>query len=116
MDSFRLTQSEDSGFPVVAFTGYCAKEGGEKLLAAIRALLAAGKNHIILDLTGCTLISSPGVAQLLTFSMEIIEDFRGRLFLVGLDNSKIDFLTMTGVIPFGEPVPTVEAALAELTG
>ncbi|MBF0406900.1 MAG: STAS domain-containing protein [Candidatus Riflebacteria bacterium] len=110
MDSFKIAESELNGISILTFDGYCAKEGGAALKDKTHEILQKEKCRIILDFTKCSIISSPGIAAILEVVMEVIDDCKGELCIVGLDKSKKHFLQMTGVIPLAKTAATVEEA------
>lgn len=117
MDAFELKIHEIvSGIPVVVFNGYMAGEGGARLQEMIEPLLQTGKVKIVIDLKDCKVISSPGIAALIDLVMLINDDFKGKCILAGLDNSKLMFLKMTGVIPLAETASTAEEGSNSLKG
>ncbi|MBF0546055.1 MAG: hypothetical protein HQM08_16545 [Candidatus Riflebacteria bacterium] len=110
MAVFTITEMESSGFPVICFEGYCAAEGGKSLLKKVHEVLQSKRNRIIIDFVKCTIINSPGMASLLDTTMLIVEDFKGKCVLIGMDNSKKQFLQMTGVLPLAATAETIEEA------
>ncbi len=115
MEPFAVSSQEGkAGIPVIAITGYFSKEGGEAVEAKINASLDGGRKKIVLDMSGCTVINSPGIAKLMEMAMKVIDDFQGALILVGLDNSKKQFLGMTGVLPLAGTAATLDEAFRTL--
>ncbi|MFZ2959363.1 MAG: STAS domain-containing protein [Candidatus Ozemobacteraceae bacterium] len=111
MESFYISVKEVvPGIPVVVFNGYLAKQGGEKLQETLVPLLKSGKVNIVIDLAECKAISSPGIAALMEILMIITDDYKGKMVLSGLDNSKIMFLKMTGLLPLAQTASNVEDA------
>ncbi|RCK81621.1 MAG: hypothetical protein OZSIB_0755 [Candidatus Ozemobacter sibiricus] len=108
--------SSANGVPVLTFHGYYSQQGGEAVEAQVAAALDRGQKNVILDLTKCTIINSPGIAKLMDVVMKVVDDFRGKLVLVGLDNSKKQFLTMTGVLPLATAVSTLAEAERAMSG
>lgn len=117
MEAFELKETEIvKGVPVIVFTGYLAKDGGLKLREVMEKLLRAGKLGIVIDLSRCSVISSPGIAILTDLVMQVHDDYKGRCVLAGLDDSKIVFLKMTGIIPLAELAPNAKIASESLKG
>ena len=113
MASYEISiQKDQSPGTVIRLTGYLAKEGGEDLLRTAEMLLQAGRTRLILDLSGCSIITSPAVALLIDLAIKVSDDFGGTLALSGLDSSKTTFLTMTGMLPLALNTATVEEAQA----
>ena len=109
MDAFEVGQTVvDTDIPVISLKGYFSGEGGQAVAREVDAALNLGRKRILIDLVGCTVINSPGIAVLMDLAMKIVDDFQGRLILVGLDNSKKQFLTMTGVLPLAGTAATVD--------
>ncbi|MBF0544137.1 MAG: STAS domain-containing protein [Candidatus Riflebacteria bacterium] len=116
MDTFSILEKEEDGIAVIVFDGYCAKEGGAALQKHTQGILHTEKNEIIIDFTNCSVISSPGMAALLEIVMEVVDDSKGKLYLIGLDKSKKQFLQMTGVLPFAETAASIGEACQRIRG
>jgi len=115
VESFAVTlRDHPSGFPVVTVTGYLARDGGLALKDCFGKALAAGKTRILLDLSACSIIASPGVAAILESVCRTYEDYHGQCVLVGLDDTKREFLTMMGVLPLVGDAASLEQAAALL--
>jgi len=115
MEACRVEErGHPSGIPVVAVTGYLAKEGGVLLKDCVYKLLAAGKIRILVDFSACSVISSPGVSAVLDIVCRTHEDHNGTCVLVGLDGTKKRFLTMMGVLPMAYEADAVDQAIAIL--
>ncbi|MBI3038319.1 STAS domain-containing protein [bacterium] len=99
---------------VISVNGYYEKELGAQVFQQADALLQKGKINFIIDFSACTLINSPGVASLLTLTMKVSQDFRGRVFIVGLDALKTKVLNMAGVSSLAEIQPTLSDGLKKV--
>ena len=115
MVSFEIKETEHKGFPVIIFEGYCAKAGAAALEEKLEEILSEGKNKIIIDLSRCSILSSPGLAILLNMVMEIFDDYKGQVNFVGLDKVKEHLMNMVGVLPIAGSFPNLEEAGAAMT-
>ncbi len=111
-----LRETVHEGFVILHVIGYCEAELGARLVERIESLARAGNTRIVIDLATCSIINSPGVASLLDAALRLVEDFRGRLVLCGLDRLKTSVLSMAKVLPMvpaTADVPTAVALLQE---
>ncbi|MBF0410367.1 MAG: STAS domain-containing protein [Candidatus Riflebacteria bacterium] len=112
MDSYAFEEFEKDGFPVISFSGYFAGEAGQVVNKAVQTILRVKKkNRIIFDLSGCTIISSPGIAALSDMVMTVTEDYKGKVYLIGLDKSKKMLFQMTGVLENAEIANSLEEVI-----
>ncbi len=109
------TLKEKSGCSRIYIAGYLASEGGQQLKDQVGVLLTGSCSNIIFDFSECSIISSPGVAAIFDSICRIQEDFHGECVIMGLDKTKRNFLTMTGVLPMVEAVDTLEEAIEALS-
>lgn len=114
MPSWAITLLEIDGYPVLRIIGYLSKEAGLELASRVATLLAAGQNRLIFDFTGCSNLSSPGVALLLGLVIRIDEAAGGVSVCIGLDRSKTEFLQILGVLPIARAAGDLNAATALL--
>lgn len=84
---------------VFRISGYFNALTGEKLNTILDEIALKGKTRYVLDFSSCPLINSPGVACLLDLTMKIIEDFRGKLVITGVDQMKLTVMRMVNIVP-----------------
>ena len=113
MEPFSLSIEQRPGLAVATAAGYYDKEAGRKVNEAVSAVLMANRIYVVLDLSRCKVINSPGVASLVSLAIKVNDDFRGRLFLVGVDELKAKVFKVVGLTPLATAVPTIEAGVAE---
>ena len=111
MQSFDVQAYENGAVVVVVISGYFTGEAGEAVNNAVEKYVLAGKIRFLMDFSKCTLINSPGVASLLDISMKIVDDFKGRLVLCGLDQMKWTVLKMVRIIPLAETARDIQEGL-----
>jgi len=110
MNSFTLRQTNHRDFAVIEVEGYYAAEAGQETKTIVAELLANDRINIIMDFSACRLINSPGVVAIMQVAMEVVEDFGGKLVLVGLDDLKVTVLEMAGVIPLADNAKDLDQA------
>ncbi len=108
MTPFELAIDKQDGIPVAVARGYYDKEAGRKVLEEIGKLLLARQVFLVLDVSGCKVINSPGVASIVDLAIKVADDFQGRLFIAGLDPLKMKVFKVVGVFPLAEAVSSVE--------
>lgn len=106
-----FTLEEINGILVVAPGEYFDDEVARLLQDRLRPLIQGGSSRLVLDLTTCPLVSSPGVACLLDLSIRLREDCGGCMVLCGMTPLMLDVFTMVGVIPTAETATNRAEAL-----
>ncbi len=114
MEPFTVTQKEMEGISILGVGGYFAADAGRKVQEKVGALLKDGKVYIILDLSACKAINSPGVASVMDVTMKILDDFKGKLVLVGLNRLMVSVFTMAGIIPLAETGTDVSEGIRKI--
>ena len=114
MNSFSLEASSIQGFPVIRLAGYLAADSREPFFALVEERLEQGEIRMVFDFSGCTLINSPGVVVLMDLAYRVVEDFKGRLVLTGLDELKMRVLKIAGMFPRIQSAPTIQAGVEML--
>ncbi|MBI3037424.1 STAS domain-containing protein [bacterium] len=108
MDSFEITVQELENVVIFGVKGYFAQEAGDELRRRAEPILKAEKFNIIVDLSACSIISSPGVAQLMDLTFSILDDYKGKVVICGLDALKTKVLKLAGIIPVVETCENLE--------
>ncbi len=91
-----------------------ADVGREIALEAEKAFVEGKCSSLIIDLTGCPLVNSPGIAYLLDIACRISQDFKGKLIFCGLDSLKFNIFTIAGVLALSMAVDKLQDALDEI--
>ena len=112
MSEDSVQASEIQGFPVLAVSGYLNGELAGDLQGKAAALLREKKVNIIIDLSACKVINSPGVSTLLDLVLNVQEDMQGMVVFCGLDPLKQKVFKMAGILPRAKVAP----ALADAPG
>lgn len=94
----QLTSELKVGILSVGISGYCDETCGDALMKLIRKALEEDKAaHFILDFSECSVVNSPGIAQVVE-GVELIHiDFQGQVAICGLDATQKSFFRMTGI-------------------
>ena len=100
--------------PILTVHTYFDAEIGQGVTAHVEDILQRGGTRLIIDLTTCAIVNSSGVAALLDLACKVVQDFRGCLFLAGLDTLKRTVLDIGGVLMFAQEVKTPQDALVEI--
>jgi len=111
MSTFEITVKDETGATVISLGGYGNAEAGKQLITTVVELGRQGKVRVVVDLSPCKVLNSPGVTSLMDITMKIIDDFKGQLVLCGLDPLKISVLKMARVIPMVPVAKTLPEAL-----
>ena len=98
-------------FPIISIRGYLARDAGAQLVSQVEKLAGEHNVNFIFDLSECKVISSPGVAAIMSITFKVLDDYQGKVVLLGLDPFKIQVLKMSRVIPMAYAVSTLKEAL-----
>lgn len=108
MPASSIKHLEWKNLPVIEVTGYFDHGLGLQIEDVIVPLLKEGRIHWILDLSHCDVVNSSGISVLLELTMRTIEDFRGRLTIVGMAPLMERVFRMAGVLPQADSAATFD--------
>lgn len=114
MKPFDMDQKTIDGMIVFHIKGYFSDYAGKKMQDTVDEHLKSGAAAFVFDFSGCPLINSPGIVAIANIAMKIVDDFRGRIVLCGLDDLKTSVLNVAGVFPTAEYSGTLEESLQKL--
>lgn len=112
MSPFEVSSSLQDGIPVLRVKGYYEKPAGQMVAEAATAFWDQKKYHLVLDLSQCDILSSPGVSTIVELACDLADNFSGKLVICGLDKLKEQVLALVGVQSMAEIVPTLTEAVA----
>jgi len=110
--TFQVTMVE--GVPVFVVSGYVDEALGTALNQETSRLLQEGKRNFIFEFSGCPLINSLGISQILEITIKITEDFQGILVLVAVPQVVMKVLKLSGVVAQAQLAENIPGALAFL--
>lgn len=110
MEGFEIQVQENGSSLEVIIQGYFNKEAGQALQGKLLPLLQKGVRKVLIDLAQCTLVNSPGVSYLLDMTIQVKEDFLGRLVLSGFSPLMDEVFTMAGIFPIAQKAATIADA------
>ncbi len=113
METFEVRIERDQGIPVIQVSGYFNETTGQEINDKLDPLMKDGAFAFVLDLSKTEVINSPGLGKLLDITLKIIDDFKGMLFICGVDRLKRSVLTMIGVLPLARELPDRAQALEQ---
>ena len=111
--SATINLAETDGIPIFTVSGYFDEDLGKELNVKADPLLVQGKTRLIIDLSKSPVVNSLGVAQLLDLTVRVVEDFAGKLYLVGVAPVVVKVLKLAGVLPQAELVDSLPAAMQQ---
>ncbi len=112
MEQYRIHLEEADGIATFKVSGYFEKAAGKSIIAEAEKLFEAGIVFLVLDLSECEVLSSPGVSMLVELAIDSADNYDGKLILCGLDKLKEKVLTLVGIHTMAEVVATLPEALA----
>jgi len=110
MPGLTLTIDNKPNCVIVRLEGFLDGETGQQLQQMLEGQLCRGIRGLVLEFSKCTGINSLGVSCLLEISIRIIEDFNGRLVLVGLNELQRRVMILSGIIPLATSAPNIDEA------
>ncbi|OQA08927.1 MAG: hypothetical protein BWY66_00790 [bacterium ADurb.Bin374] len=110
MPGLTLTIENKPNCIIVRLDGYLEGETGQQLQQLLEGLLCRGTRGLVLDFAKCTGINSLGVSCLLEIVIRIVEDFGGKLVLVGLNELQRRVMVLSGIIPMAISAPNIDEA------
>lgn len=113
--TFTINVTERQEIVVMAIGGYFTMETGDELQERAREAFRRGRLRFVFDFTNCELINSPGVAGMMDLCLRILDDFRGKAVICGLDELKNSVFKMVGILPLVDVAGTLDEAIAFLT-
>lgn len=109
--SSTITVSERQDTLILGISGYFTLETGDELQEKAREAFRRGRLRFVFDFSKCELINSPGVAGMMDLCLRILDDFRGKAVICGLDELKNSVFKMVGILPLVEAAETVDEAI-----
>lgn len=100
-----------NNMPVVSFVGNCKVEDVDQLCQQLQEMAVSGHKKFVFDFSGCKLINSPAMGEILEAILLIDRDFEGHVVVCGLDSLKETLFSISGIIPIAQPTDDVIAAL-----
>ena len=94
-----IPQALHEGIPMFSLPNYFEHDAGQHLHRQAAELFEQGQGSFIIDFQTCSIINSQGISALMDLALKCEDDYRGKLVIVNIDNSKIEVLTLVGVIP-----------------
>lgn len=112
MSQFEVSSDLQDGIPVLRVKGYYEKPAGQEVAKAAAAFWNDRKFHLVLDLSQCDILSSPGVSTIVEIAVDLADTHSGKLVICGLDKLKEKVLTLVGIQSMAEVVSTLTEAVA----
>lgn len=104
---------EKNGVIIFSMPVYLSTESGEELKNLAQNQFQNGKKNFVFDFKDCNIVNSQGVTALLDVAMKTIDDYSGKILFANLDDSKIDFFSLVGLIPLVSHFSTLEEAIQQ---
>lgn len=96
--------------PVFVPPSYFDDKVGAQVKQAAAELFQKGHSRFIVDLRQCKIINSRGLASMLDLAMKCTDDYRGKLVVTGIDQTKQNLFELIGLDTIITPAPTLEEA------
>ncbi len=109
MEKFTIQATKQEEIPILSVTGYFEKAAGEEVLRQAEKLFSRGDLFLVLNLSDCDVLSSPGVSLIVELAIDAMDNYDGKLIICGLDKLKEKVLTLVGI----QTMTVIAATLAE---
>lgn len=113
MDTFEVKLGIVDSIPVISAIGYFEKLAGARVKEEAEKLMQSGNVFLVLDLSQCDVLASPGVAVLIELSIAAIDKYDGKLIICGLNKLKERVLRMVLIQDTSDLVSTIPEAVAK---
>jgi len=114
MPPFNCETAKEGDVFIVRANGYLDDKGGAAVRKAVEEAFLKGFQKIVLNFTGSPVISSPGIAQLLELAEIIVDERKGKLSYVGLNELTMGVFKMVGLLNSGKACPSEAEAIKSL--
>lgn len=99
---------------LIRTNGYLDEAGGRVLAETVGQWLPKGIRHFVLNFTGSPVINSQGIAQLIELAEIVVDEKKGGLAFVGLNELTMGVFRMVGLLKVGQAFPDEASALEDL--
>jgi len=114
-EPYQFAFRDENDVTIVSIQGYFSAQSGKDLQKAVRDRFRQGRLLFVLDFSPCKLVNSPGVASLMDLTLKIIDDYKGRLAVCGLNPLKREVFEMIGILPMAIEAGDTAEALEKIT-
>lgn len=114
MNSYEFDVTATDGIPTIFVKGYFTEEAGLKAQDLVRELLEKKMVSLIMDFSECKLINSPGVVEMSNLTIVVIDEYKCKLVLTGLDDLKVSVFEMVGILPMADQAQTISDAVQKI--
>jgi len=99
---------------LISVAGYFNEEIGDEVNHVADGFLKKGFSRMILDLSPCQLVNSPGIAALMALTLNLVQEQKGHLILVGCSPIMVKAFTLATIIPRATQADSVQKAFKAL--
>jgi anti-anti-sigma factor len=111
MPPFTCETAKENDIVIVRSNGYLDEKGGAAVRKAVEEAFEKGFQKFVLNFAGSPVINSPGIAQLLELTEIIVDERKGQLSFVGLNELTMGVFKMVGLLNSGKAFPNEAGAL-----
>ncbi len=111
LNLFSVESRIDENILLVSIAGYCEKEAGSRIFAAVKqAIENQSLKGVILEFGQCSSINSSCIATLMETAELVTYDFKSYVVVCNLDQTKASFFKMFGLLDLAELQPDIDSA------
>ncbi|OGK07787.1 MAG: hypothetical protein A2W80_02755 [Candidatus Riflebacteria bacterium GWC2_50_8] len=108
---FKIDTQLDDKILVLSVQGYCESAAGKEIYEITKKAFTVQKlTGVIFDFSACKVINSSCIALLMETAELVTCDFRSDAVVCGLDQTKISFFKMFGMLDLAELKDDIESA------
>lgn len=111
MSQFEVVNELREEIPIFQVKGYYEKPTGKKVNEEAKKYFQCGRIFLILDLSKCEILSSPGVSTIVELAVDAADNYNGKLIICGLDKLKEKILTLVAIQSIAQVVPSLPEAI-----
>ncbi len=114
MPTFTCQDEAQGTICIIRTSGYLDEAGGQVLSETIGKWLPKGIRHFVLNFKGSPVINSQGIARLIELTEVVVDEKKGGLAFVGLNELTMGVFRMVGLLKVGQAFPDEASAIEEL--
>lgn len=112
MGQFTCTGEASGAAFIIRSSGYLDEDGGIAMRKAVEEAFPKGFRNFVLNFEHSPVINSQGIAQLIEITEIVVDEKKGKLAYVGLNDLTMNVFKMVGLLKMGTAFPSEEAAVA----
>jgi len=114
MPKFTCQAEVHGAIYIIRTSGYLDESGGRVIVEAVEEAFPKGFRNFVLNFKGSPVINSQGIAQIIELTEIVVDEKKGSLAFVGLNELTAGVFKMVGLLKVGKAFPDETLAINEL--